>query len=107
MQHYTKNTVSVRKWCKACNTHTDHRVDCGRVTNVCIPCQEKAEADYQQRLLHPEKPAAVQEGLFRALAISIFEEMVRAVKMANAKQQPLFFKTKEEEFVWHHEQLLK
>ena len=35
------------------------------------------------------------------------EEMVRAVKIANAKQKPLFFKTKEEEFLWHHEQLLK
>jgi hypothetical protein len=63
-QHYTKNTVSVRKWCNDCNASTDHRVANGRVTNVCIPCQEKTEADHQARLLNPEKPAAVQEALF-------------------------------------------
>jgi hypothetical protein len=35
------------------------------------------------------------------------EEAVRAIKIANAKQQPLFFKNKEEEFLWQHQQLLK
>jgi len=70
-QHYTKNTVSVRKWCNDCNAQTDHRVNGGRITNVCIPCQEKAEAVHQHRLAHPEPPAPVQAPLFSTFALTI------------------------------------
>lgn len=32
-------------------------------------------------------------------------EMVRAVRLANAKQQNLFFRSKKEKFEWEHKQM--
>lgn len=65
-QHYTKNTLFAPKWCNECKKQTSHRVFGGRISNVCIPCQEKAEAEHQARLASgkTEEPAAVQEVLF-------------------------------------------
>jgi hypothetical protein len=63
-KHETRLTQSVSRWCNQCSTFTQHRVDGGRVTRVCIPCQEKAEVEHQERLANPEKPVAVQEALF-------------------------------------------
>lgn len=66
-QHYTRGTLGAPKWCNKCKTFTTHRVDNGRITRVCIPCEEKGEAEHQARLANPEKPAAVQEALFAAV----------------------------------------
>lgn len=30
-QHYTRNTVSVRRWCNECRRFTDHQVSGGQV----------------------------------------------------------------------------
>jgi hypothetical protein len=64
MKHQTKLTQSIGRWCNRCKTFTQHRVDGGRVTRVCIPCQQKAEDAHQERLANPEPPAAKQEALF-------------------------------------------
>lgn len=72
MKHETQLTQSVSKWCNKCSAFTQHRVDGGRVTRVCLPCDEKAEAARQARLANPEKPAAVQEALFRVVATILF-----------------------------------
>jgi hypothetical protein len=63
-QHYPGNTLSVSKWCRECQANTQHRVDSHKVSRVCIPCQEKAEAEHQARLANPEPPQAKQEALF-------------------------------------------
>lgn len=64
-QHYPKRTLSARAWCRNCKTFTDHKVSGGRLDKShCIPCAEKQEAEHQQRLLHPEPGAPVQEELF-------------------------------------------
>lgn len=62
MKHEPKNTVSVRKWCNRCKANTDHRVDGGRVSRVCLRCQERDEL--QRAAAKPLKPAAVQTSLF-------------------------------------------
>ena len=60
MQHFTKGTLGAPKWCNTCKTFTTHRVDNGRLTRICIPCQEKAEVE---RLARPKsEPPAHQEG---------------------------------------------
>jgi ribosomal protein L44E len=65
MQHYTKNTESARAWCKKCKTFTDHKVSGGILDKShCLPCVDKAEADRQYRLQHPEPGQPVQQGLF-------------------------------------------
>lgn len=64
MHHFTKGTLGAPKWCNKCKKSTTHRVDNGRMTRICIPCDEKAESERAERLLHPEPPAPVQEGLF-------------------------------------------
>jgi len=61
-QHYSGNTQSVSRWCKDCKANTQHRVSGHKVTRVCIPCEEKAEAEHQARAALP--PAPVQKGLF-------------------------------------------
>lgn len=61
-QHYTRNTVSVDKWCNKCHTFTSHQVSDGRVTNNCLPCSEKAEEIRRSTPVRP-KPE-VQVSLF-------------------------------------------
>jgi hypothetical protein len=39
-QHYTRDTVSVAAWCKACGGMTMHTVSDRRL-GYCIPCYEK------------------------------------------------------------------
>lgn len=63
-QHYPGNQISGEAWCRKCQTKTQHRIFNHRLSNVCIPCQEKSEAEHQARLANPKKPAAVQEALF-------------------------------------------
>ena len=70
-KHETLLTQSRSKWCNTCSAFTQHRVDGGRVTRVCLPCQEKAEAEHQDRLAHPEPPAPVQAPLFSTFALTI------------------------------------
>jgi len=64
MKHETALTQSVSRWCNHCRTFTQHRVDSGRPTRICLPCQVKAEAEHQFRLAHPEPPAPKQEEMF-------------------------------------------
>jgi ribosomal protein L44E len=65
MQHYTKNTQSASAWCKECKTFTAHKVSDGRLDKShCLPCSDKAEAEHQYRLHHPEPGQPVQEELF-------------------------------------------
>lgn len=64
MKHYTKNTVSVTRWCGRCCANTPHRVDGGRM-GPCLNCIEKAarlKAENQARAQRPEP--AKQEALF-------------------------------------------
>lgn len=61
-QHYGSNVVSVSTWCRKCRANTQHRVDGHRVTRVCIPCQEKEEAEHQARMKQPA--VCVQTELF-------------------------------------------
>jgi hypothetical protein len=63
-QHYTKLTLGDSKWCKKCVAFTEHKVEGGRITRICVPCDVKAEAERQRRLLHPAPAAPVQTGLF-------------------------------------------
>jgi len=63
-EHYTLRTQEASKWCNECKTFTLHRVEGGRITRVCIPCQEKDEAERQLRLQQPAQPAAMQFSLF-------------------------------------------
>jgi len=77
-KHQTLLTQSISKWCSKCSAFTQHRVDGGRVTRVCIPCQEKAEAAHQERLAHPEKPAAVQAALFAAVLFFLISPLAHA-----------------------------
>lgn len=63
-QHYTKLTQSDSKWCDRCSAFTEHKVEGGRITRICIPCDVKAEAARQERIKNPAPAAAVQEGLF-------------------------------------------
>lgn len=63
-QHYPDGSISAPAPCKKCTADTQHRIFGNRLSNVCIPCQEKAEAEHQERLLHPEPKQPVQQGLF-------------------------------------------
>jgi hypothetical protein len=63
-QHYPTGTLSVDVHCTKCNKETPHRVFGNRLSNVCIPCEEKAEVAHQAKLAHPEAPIPVQEALF-------------------------------------------
>jgi len=63
-QHYPEGTLSATAPCVKCNANTPHRVFGHRLSNVCIPCQEKAEAEHQEKLLHPDPPKPIQQGLF-------------------------------------------
>ena len=63
-QHYPEGTISAPAPCKQCKANTQHRIFNHRLSNVCIPCAEKQEAAHQERLLHPEPPQPVQQGLF-------------------------------------------
>jgi hypothetical protein len=63
-QHYPEGMISAPVHCNKCNGETQHRIFNHRLSNVCIPCQEKAEAEHQRRLANPEPPAPVQEALF-------------------------------------------
>ena len=65
MQHFPKKTESARAWCNRCNAFTAHKVWNGVMDkHHCIPCVEKQEAAHQERLLHPEPPKPIQQGLF-------------------------------------------
>lgn len=61
-QHYPGNQISAEAWCRKCKKDTQHKISGHRLSNVCIPCQEKAETEHQARLLLPPQP--VQKGLF-------------------------------------------
>jgi hypothetical protein len=63
-QHYTKLTMGDSKWCNKCRAFTEHKVEGGRITRTCLPCEVKAEASRKERLLHPKPAEPVQEGLF-------------------------------------------
>lgn len=39
-EHYTKATLEVSVWCRACGKHTMHRVDSGR-RGPCLECLRK------------------------------------------------------------------
>lgn len=79
------------KWCRFCKAHTQHRVDNGVITRVCIPCQEKAEAEHAERLAHPQKSAAVQVGLFQVLATLVFLAVAFVSASAQGQTtQPIF-----------------
>lgn len=48
-QHYPEGTLSVPVWCGTCQAETQHRVQGHKLTHICIPCQERAEADHKQK----------------------------------------------------------
>lgn len=57
IEHYTKGTISVRKWCNTCGKETEHSVSDGRLGR----CVE----DHHPTT--PDKPAEIEQGrLFRA-----------------------------------------
>lgn len=66
MQHFTKNTLEAPRWCNECKRSTPHKVFNGVMSNVCIPCQERTEAEHQARIAagRTETPAAVQQEMF-------------------------------------------
>ena len=59
-EHYTKNTVQVSVWCKACSKFTPHRVDGGR-RGPCLTCMAKEGSVPVAKLA---KPQPVQGKLF-------------------------------------------
>ena len=54
-EHYTRSTVSITHYCKACKTETEHRVD-GTRLGSCLRCIERLNLESEQRkadeLLH-------------------------------------------------------
>lgn len=62
-KHYTKNTVSVTKWCGKCKGQTPHRVDDGRVGG-CLSCIERAEEAARIRAAAPAKSKPKQTGFW-------------------------------------------
>lgn len=52
-QHYTHNTVSVRRWCNECRRFTDHAVAGGRVGH----CLEQ----HARPTAAPAQPRAAQQ----------------------------------------------
>jgi len=63
-QHYPSHQLTNDAWCRKCERKTPHRIFNHRLSNVCVPCQEKAEAEHKHRLANPEPAAPVQEALF-------------------------------------------
>lgn len=63
MQHFPKNMLAADKWCNKCKAFTSHRLFNGQMSNVCIRCQEKSEAEHQARI-EAQKLQPVQESLF-------------------------------------------
>jgi hypothetical protein len=63
-KHYTRNTVSVSKWCNKCKANTPHRVTDRRV-NDCIPCIEKLEKLHAQKQVDQFRAEYPQRELFR------------------------------------------
>jgi len=55
-EHYTKNTLSVSRFCKTCNRMTMFRVDNGRLG----PCLEEHAKEYPKKKVEEDK----QESLF-------------------------------------------
>jgi hypothetical protein len=66
MQHFTKNTLEAARWCNHCKKSTPHKVFNGRMSNVCIPCEARNEAEHQARIAagNTDTPAAIQLGMF-------------------------------------------
>ncbi len=65
-QHYSRNTVSVSKWCNHCRRNTPHRVTDRRV-NDCLECIARVEREHEQRAVddfRKEFDAAKQKELF-------------------------------------------
>ena len=48
-KHYTRQTVSVSKWCNKCKGNTQHRVTDRRV-NDCLECIERLDVEHKERV---------------------------------------------------------
>lgn len=53
--HYTKSTVSARRWCKKCSTFTIHQVLGGKLAG-CEECMEKQKLEAEARKQQQPKP---------------------------------------------------
>lgn len=64
-KHETSNTVSVSKYCRKCETFTQHAVSAHRVTH-CLDCLDRQERQIAERKAKEEAkgPVAKQGGLF-------------------------------------------
>lgn len=60
-QHYPDGVISVPLWCEECQADTLHRVEGHKLTHICIPCQERAQAEHDKKLESPAQPAPRQE----------------------------------------------
>lgn len=58
-QHYTRNTVSVRRWCNECARFTDHQVNSG-IVGHCLEVHKRTTNSPAQR-----PSPAQQQTLFR------------------------------------------
>jgi hypothetical protein len=61
MQHYTRNTLEVREWCRKCNKATMHRVDAPKL-GPCLECLKRLETTAAE----VNEPAIEQRGLFES-----------------------------------------
>jgi hypothetical protein len=52
-QHYPGNMLSAAAWCRKCEKETQHRIFNHRLSNVCIPCEEKDAREHQARRSQP------------------------------------------------------
>jgi hypothetical protein len=54
-EHFTKNTVEARLWCRKCYKLTMHRIDAGR-KGPCLDCIARGEAEIRQRKARRDDP---------------------------------------------------
>lgn len=51
-EHFTKNTVQAKLWCKRCFRYTMHRIDSGR-KGPCLDCMDRRGVDVKKAALPP------------------------------------------------------
>jgi ribosomal protein L44E len=62
-EHYTKNTVAIRKYCPTCNRMTMHSVS-GKRVGHCLEHEAQSMTKKQKKRLREQEDAENQQNLF-------------------------------------------